>query len=42
VTRKLGEGAFGSVYEVLHRTLGLRRALKIIRNNKTSSYPSKE
>lgn len=41
VKRKIGEGSFGSVYEVVHNTFGLRRALKVIRNTHSSAYPSK-
>jgi len=31
VTAKIGEGSFGSVYRVLHRSLRLERALKTIK-----------
>jgi serine/threonine protein kinase len=41
VKRKIGEGSFGEVYEVVHNTLGLRRALKVVRNTQASPYPSK-
>lgn len=42
VKRKIGEGSFGAVYEVVHNTLGLRRALKVVRNTQSAQYPSKE
>lgn len=42
VVRKLGEGSFGLVYEVLHKQLGLRRALKIIKNTTTNIFSTRE
>jgi hypothetical protein len=32
VLKKVGSGSFGLVFEVIHKTLGLHRALKIVRN----------
>lgn len=41
VSSKLGEGTFGTVYKVQHKTLHLERALKMIKkrgNNHFSSF----
>lgn len=37
---KLGEGSFGTVYRVRHRTLQLFRALKKIKKNQSSQFSS--
>lgn len=42
VIRKLGEGSFGLVYEVIQKALGLRRALKIVRNTSNDIYSTRE
>jgi calcium-dependent protein kinase len=42
VLKKLGSGSFGSVYKVEHKSLKLKRALKVIRNSSIGPYPTKE
>lgn len=37
---KLGEGSFGTVYRIRHRTLQLYRALKKIKKNQSSQFSS--
>jgi calcium-dependent protein kinase len=42
VTGKIGEGSFGSVFSVRHRTLKLERALKIIKKRGPQHFSSFE
>ena len=42
VVGKLGEGTFGTVYRVKHRTLHLERALKMIKKRGKKHYSSFE
>ena len=42
VTAKIGEGSFGSVYRVLHRSLRLERALKTIKKRGPEHFSSFE
>ncbi len=38
VVGKIGEGSFGSVYKIYHKTLQTFRALKTIKKNPDSKY----
>ena len=42
VTGKIGEGSFGSVYRVRHRTLRIERALKTIKKRGPEHFSSFE
>jgi|JI6StandDraft_1071083.scaffolds.fasta_scaffold01667_24 serine/threonine protein kinase len=42
VVKKLGEGSFGLVYEVIQKSLGIKRALKIVRNTSNDIYSTRE
>lgn len=42
ITGKIGEGIFGTVYEVRHKRLRLRRALKVVKKRGSEHFSSLE
>ena len=38
IVSKIGEGSFGSVYKVYHKSLQVYRALKTIKKNPTAKF----
>jgi serine/threonine protein kinase len=42
IGNKIGSGAFGSVYQIYHKKLGLTRALKIFKKEEGNNNNSSE
>ena len=42
IVNKIGEGSFGSVYKVYHKTLQIYRALKTIKKNPGAKFSALE